>query len=348
MAMLSVVVPVYKTEKYLVQCIESILSQTVTGIEIILVDDGSPDGSGAICDRYAELHPNIKVVHKANGGLTQARVSGLRVSTGKYFTFVDSDDWIEPNAYEEMLVQAETHGADIVAAGFIRDYGDRTENYSNVLPSGVYRKEKLQKLCEQAVFSIQKMEQGLAPSVWSKIFRRESTLESFLSRTDTINFGEDSLFTYAALFKAQCVVVMNEHFTYHYRIWDSSMTQKYNGKYFDELFLLYDKLMEAAAEISTDLLMESICYDYVFLFANGILQEISSGNKDGFYKKYCSLKRLAKDPRFIRCVGCVDLKQFPHTTAKYLDLMAKGKPGAVLLYHIGCALASRLKKPMKI
>ena len=100
---ISVIVPVYKAEKYLEKCLDSIVGQTYKDLEIILVDDGSPDSSGRICDKYAENDNRIKVIHKKNGGDSSARNAGFKEATGKYITTIDSDDWIELDAYEKML-----------------------------------------------------------------------------------------------------------------------------------------------------------------------------------------------------------------------------------------------------
>ena len=110
---LSFILPIYKVEKYLQQCVDSILSQSGDDCEIILVDDGSPDGCGAICDNYAQNHKNIKVIHKVNGGLGDARNAGLKAASGEYITFVDSDDYIAPGAVDKMLHWIQTQRADV-------------------------------------------------------------------------------------------------------------------------------------------------------------------------------------------------------------------------------------------
>ena len=114
---ISVIVPVYKVERYLRRCVQSILNQTHSNLEVILVDDGSPDGSGALCDEFAKQDSRVQVIHKDNGGLSDARNAGLSIARGDYVTFVDSDDWIEPDAYEAMLALAEESGAQLVCAG---------------------------------------------------------------------------------------------------------------------------------------------------------------------------------------------------------------------------------------
>ena len=116
--LISIIVPVYNVEAYIHQCIKSIIEQSYKNLEIILVDDGSKDKSGKICDDYARKDKRIKVIHKKNGGLSDSRNAGITVATGKYIAFVDSDDWIEKNMYEKMYNECEKFGADICICGF--------------------------------------------------------------------------------------------------------------------------------------------------------------------------------------------------------------------------------------
>ena len=116
--LISVIVPIYKVEAYLKKCIKSIQNQTYSNLEIILVDDGSPDGCGAICDRYAKEDTRIRVIHKENGGLSDARNKGLDIATGEYILFVDSDDYIHPQMVEILLQHLEVVDADMAVCGF--------------------------------------------------------------------------------------------------------------------------------------------------------------------------------------------------------------------------------------
>lgn len=116
-ALISVIIPVYKVEQYLSRCVESVLNQTYPNLEVILVDDGSPDGSGAICDAFATRDSRVRVIHKQNGGLSDARNAGIDMASGDYFAFVDSDDWVEPDTYETMLTLAQKYEVKIVCAG---------------------------------------------------------------------------------------------------------------------------------------------------------------------------------------------------------------------------------------
>ena len=111
--LISVIVPVYKVEKYLKRCVDSILAQTYTCLEVILVDDGSPDGCPAICDEYAREDRRVRVIHKENGGLSDARNAGIDAAKGKFLGFVDSDDYVHPRFYELLLQALKEEGADI-------------------------------------------------------------------------------------------------------------------------------------------------------------------------------------------------------------------------------------------
>lgn len=144
--LISVIVPVYKVEAYLCKCIDSILAQTYTNLEIILVDDGSPDNCPAICDEYAEKDSRVRVIHKENGGLSDARNAGLNICSGEYISFVDSDDWLEPDMYEKLLANMIQFGTEMSVCGVsddveengnyrsvkVSDYGDKTFAESNV------------------------------------------------------------------------------------------------------------------------------------------------------------------------------------------------------------------------
>ena len=117
--LISIIIPVYRVEKWLPRCVDSILRQSYTKLEIILVDDGSPDGCGGICDAYAAADPRIVVCHKENGGLSDARNAGVRLATGAYVTFIDSDDYVAPNYVEYLYRLLQTSGADISCCGYL-------------------------------------------------------------------------------------------------------------------------------------------------------------------------------------------------------------------------------------
>ena len=128
--LISVIVPVYNTEKYLDRCIQSVLAQTYTNWELLLIDDGSTDSSGTICDQYAAEDNRIRVFHKENGGVSSARNLGLDNAKGEWITFVDSDDWVEPSMLKELLAIALDNDADYVYCDLLFDFGQYQKYYN--------------------------------------------------------------------------------------------------------------------------------------------------------------------------------------------------------------------------
>ena len=166
--LISVIVPVYNVEKYLPRCIDSILNQTYKNLEIILVDDGSPDNCPAICDEYATKDSRIKVVHKKNGGLSAARNAGLKVAEGKFVGFVDSDDYIENNMYETLFFNLEKYDADmsICAVKTVDEYNHDTTNLKEAyidLPPVISNIEGISLLCQGA---------GIFISACNKLYKK--------------------------------------------------------------------------------------------------------------------------------------------------------------------------------
>jgi len=220
---ISVVVPVYNVENYLVKCLDSICSQILTDLEIILVDDGSTDNSGKMCDEYACRDTRIQVIHKANGGLVSARKAGVNAATGMYIGFVDSDDWIEKEMFSEMYALARENEADIVAGGVIEDVQGKCCERVNSLATGLYQTAsellKLRKsmLCAEDYFGL-----GIQPYLWNKLIRRELALENIVPLDERIRVGEDAAVTYPVLAMARRVVITDKCH-YHYCLRSSSM-----------------------------------------------------------------------------------------------------------------------------
>ena len=141
--MLSVIVPVYNVAQYLERCVESIRRQTLADLEIILVDDGSTDGCYRICEDYRQKDSRIVVLHKENGGLVSARKAGLCISRGEFIGWVDGDDWIDEDYFEQMVRMQKESDADLVAAGHFHDIGNSKSKVFNYIHSGCYDKEEI-------------------------------------------------------------------------------------------------------------------------------------------------------------------------------------------------------------
>lgn len=266
--LISVIVPIYMIERYIGICIESIIKQTYKNLEIILVDDGSKDKCPEICDLYARKDSRIKVIHNSNGGLVSARKSGLRESNGRYITYVDGDDWIEPDFIESLYESASKYDADMVCAGFTRVLFSRSARFINNLQTGVYEKDDLKKLWRTMASLAPYYKNGISTYVWNKLFRREILLDSQNMVDNRITLGEDGAVTYPALLKCKKVVVI-ENVAYHYRQREDSMLKKNTGYCEDakKLQYLYDYLKNWARTTDSNLKIESQVIDYVLSIA---------------------------------------------------------------------------------
>ena len=224
--MISVIVPIYNIEKYVDECIQSIVNQTYRNLEIILVDDGSTDSSGEICDTYASSDPRILVIHKENGGLVSARKAGLRASTGKYITYVDGDDWIESTAYENMYEKIKNEDADIVFYGHFENTGNVQKAVYHNVEAGIYDKDRLKsEIYPRMIAGDTFFEWQVFPSVWDMIIKKELIEKSQYDVNDEIAMGEDAACIYPCILLADRVCFEKKAF-YHYRQTADSMIKQ--------------------------------------------------------------------------------------------------------------------------
>lgn len=236
----SLILPVYNVQAYLTRCIRSVLAQTYTDYEVILVDDGATDGSPAICDDYAANYDFIRVIHKENGGLSSARNAGLAEAAGEYVWFVDSDDWIEPNALD-MLQAACANRPDVVKFGYMRVDGQTTQVLSSVQPGLYEGGEALEKLRREAFCAAGRY----VLSAWSHAYRRDFLQTHGLSFVSERRIGsEDYLFNLTALMHVQRLRVL-DYALYSYELRGGSLTQQYKPDLFRRYTALYHELCEA-------------------------------------------------------------------------------------------------------
>ena len=214
----SIIVPIYKAELYLAQCIESIRNQTVKEIEIILIDDGSPDGSPEMCDRFAAGDERIRVFHQENAGVSAARNRGMEMAAGEWLMFVDPDDWLEPNAVEVLYGQAKSSGCDIVYASYYRDYPDEQIQFDmDSSQVGKYVVEQDFEILMEGFIRSEKLKVNMAPP-WGKIYRKSMIDAHAECRfPDGMKQGEDSIFNLYALRHAGSVYILDIP-VYHYRM----------------------------------------------------------------------------------------------------------------------------------
>ena len=235
----SVTVPVYNTSKYLVKCLDSLAAQTLQDIEFIVVDDGSTDDSGSICDRYAAQDSRFTVVHQPNGGLSSARQTGLEHARGEYVIVCDSDDWVEPDMYECLYQTAVRTGADITVCGYYTEYND-----GRSIPT-----QRIFKTDEKGFVDFDEFLRYGAGSSWIKLVKRDLFTRAGAAYTPGINLGEDALIMYK-LMKAHPTVAQVDKCLYHYRrlFGETSYTNQLSMRHIRQLNRIYDWLKENYSE----------------------------------------------------------------------------------------------------
>lgn len=217
MGKVSVIIPIYNVESYLRCCLNSILAQTFTEWELILVDDGSKDTCGSICDEYATKDGRIRVIHKPNGGLTSARNAGLAMASGEWVMYLDGDDWIEPEMLELLLQKGEDTGADIVMGDFLFAYPDRDVPY------------RLPDWDDCKTTSLNRYITSVWTCVWGGIHRRSLYEEHQLQSPQGVTYCEDFHLIVRLCYFARKVVNVHRPF-YHYRQQEGSVMHNLNKK----------------------------------------------------------------------------------------------------------------------
>lgn len=249
--LISIVVPIYNIKDYLPKCLDSILHQTYKNYELILVDDGSTDGSSEICDLYAGGDPRIKVIHKNNEGVSAARNDGINLSVGTYLSFIDGDDWIEPEYLERLFNVIINNKADVAAVGFREVYADGSC--------------KTKKICDslEVLSPIEALNQAVDPVrpwvgyAWGKLIKSSVIKENSVTYDQEISLCEDSLFNYNAF---QCIerAVKVPDILYNYYIRNDSVTRTATVNY--SIFRTKITALEKASFIVENFVGETFYY----------------------------------------------------------------------------------------
>lgn len=224
-SLISVIVPIYNVEKYFDRCVDSIINQTYKNLEIILVDDGSPDNCPQMCDDYAKIDNRIKVVHKENGGLSDARNAGMKVATGEYVSFIDSDDYISLDFYETLLETIVDNDSDIVECGVVKFYEDNNfDEYSDDLKVTNY----------DTLYALDGLinENPFKQHVWNKLYKSNIALDIPYA---VGKLNEDEFWTYQIFGKAKKVARINKTMYYYFQRGSSIMGNGYNIRRLDAL-----------------------------------------------------------------------------------------------------------------
>lgn len=323
MADISVIVPVYNVEALLPRCLDSILAQTKKELEIILVDDGSTDGCGRICEEYAARDERITVIHKENGGLTSAWKAGAAAASGRYLGFVDSDDWIDADMYEKMWASAQKYASDIVVCGLVFDYEDlslqkRTE--ISAFEKEIYDREALEALFPQMINDGHFFGRLLQPARVTKLYRRELVVKNMQLCHEDVSVGEDMQLTMSVLLDAQRLSVVKDFYPYHYWFNQNSMTGKHDAHYLEKIKTMEARLCAISAEKNVYDFAPQIRDDFLCLAVIGMKNSVVRGN-GGRKEAMDSIRTYVSDEKVREALESHGMTKLPVTIRVFMMLM---------------------------
>ena len=337
--LISVIVPVYNVENYLEQCVNSILQQTYDKIEIILVDDGSTDSSGKICDDYAKASNKIAVYHKKNGGLMSAWKYGVGKANGEFIGFIDSDDWIDADMYERLFQSIVDSQADISVCGLVK--GEYIYTQPSIFKGRFDAVDVYPKLINNGAF----MGRGVIPSRVVKLFKREIVLNTLPYCIDEITIGEDMTMNFAAFMFAKRVVFLNDYYPYHYRINLSSITQNFNKNCFEKIklfnsqlrFIAKDNEKNFTAQIDADLVGNAI---------NTIEQVCCSQMSANEKKEY--IKRIIDDEEIQLALSRNDFRSWNGRYKSYYHYLKKKSVNGLIALGTAIKILRKVKVALRL
>ena len=325
MSFFSIIVPVYNVEDWIGRCLDSILADRCRDMELILVDDGSTDRSGAICDRYAASYANVKVIHKENGGLASARNAGLDRASGEWIAFIDSDDWVDKDCFgrvRELLERQEAETPDVVKFGFRRIAGGESREFIPCVPEGGYDRGRILSELLPAAFGSGRISDStihtFVLSACAHVYRHGFLKQTGIRFASEREVGsEDFLFLYSLLIRAERVYVSHAAW-YNYEMREGSLTRKYREGLYSQYrrlgALVHGELEKAGLETA---LSDDYKILYIGLIYICVMNECAGGGarreqaarvrqilKDRDLKAYLRALRFP-DPKSRILAGCM-------------------------------------------
>lgn len=250
--MISIITPVYNTKQFLPRCLDSILAQTYRDWELLLVDDGSTDGSNMICDQYAAFDSRIRVFHKRNAGVASARQLGIEQARGEYSIHIDSDDWVESNMLEEMVMEQQETDADILIADFYRE-----NNHCITLQKQRSKDNSPLSALEDIVYGRQ------SGFLWNKLIRHELYRKYSISFAPGINHGEDSLVLAQLLQKPVKIQYLQKSYYHYLNNGSATLCRGYNKQMYENFSAYAEKMLEIVPDYLKNRVESNLRYNYV-------------------------------------------------------------------------------------
>ena len=267
--LISIIIPVYNVEKYLDECMESVLNQTYSNLEVVLVDDGSKDKSPDMCDEYAKKDTRVQVIHKENGGPMSACIAGIEKSNGEYLAFMDSDDWIDLTMMAELVKETTGNSREMICSNYVIEKTSGSIKIKQSMKPGVYDRKSI----EEQLFPnlLGQEERRIHGSRCMKLISRKLICENLGFAELNVSMGEDLYLIFLAVLDAERIVVVEDGFYYHYRFVESSLVHKYKPHMHEEVGRLYDNLQRVIETKVMDkkqkeIFLEELKKEFIFLF----------------------------------------------------------------------------------
>jgi glycosyltransferase EpsH len=294
---LSIVVPVYNSEKYLSKCLDTIINQTYKNIEILLIDDGSTDRSKEIIHSYMEKDPRIIAFFCENKGVSSARNLGIKNSSGAYITFVDSDDWVDLNLYNEAIKKAEKNNCDIVLYSFTKEFNS-SPKINEVLP---FKSEEIldkDRIYNDLILNLISYEdetkESIMGAIWRCVFKSDLIKSNNICFDTDMHYAEDLIFCLNTFKLSNSIYILNKPF-YHYRFSESSVTAAYKSNHFERQLLVYNKIKHVFNNSIDESLNNRMNIMMLRYIINGITHVCNTDST--FAHKYKLVKRILNDEK---------------------------------------------------
>lgn len=333
MPQVSVIVPVYKAERYLQRCVDSILSQTLEDLEVILVDDGSPDNSPILCDEYSKKDPRVRVIHQKNAGVAAARNTGLEAAAGEYIAFVDSDDYIDPEMYASMMKIAQKYKCDVVMCDCLKEFSTHSETYTHNIRPGFYTREQLEKEYYPHLLIMENVEYPATISNCLCMFKNRAGL-SGIRYAVGIRYSEDLLFGALLLRRAESFYYMKGEYLYHYFMNDQSATHQYVPDKWRDYKRLHQIIHECFENDTRFDFNKQIDFCLLFFVYNAVGDILSVSELD-WSTRTAKLKEILKDAAVRVMFRHLSVRRLPVSTKLKLmtTLYKTGNVQFILLYN---------------
>lgn len=348
---ISIIVPIYNMDSYLRRCLDSLLAQTMTEIEIIAVNDGSTDTSLKILSDYKRKDERIIIINKENEGVSAARNDGISLAKGEFIGFVDPDDWVSSDMYENLYQRAKNGTTDIIMCSYFREFGTHSkEKKFNLSDLVTYEESEIKKTVLRKLVGPINEEKGNPElldawgTVWTKLYRAELLKENEIRFTNLSEIGtnEDLLFNIEAFFYAKNFEFINAPFYHYWRENNNSVTSGYKPHLMDQWFTLFNKIESFFEKQNMNMDIHLALNNRICIGTLGLgLNTISKANVESHAKKMRKINNILKDQRIKQAFEHFDLSHFP-LIWKVFYFCAKTK-SSVSFYFLLLAI-ERLRK----